>query len=170
MMFKDLLKEETLPKIYIDMDGVLSNWSKAFEDISGGIDADKYEKKHGKNSYWSLIAKEGASFWSNMEWMKDGKKLFKYIKKYKPTILTAPTRDKVGRKYCIAGKHKWMKKELPGVPYIIENDKEKYANDNSLLIDDFIDKINKWENAGGIGIHHKNTNDTISQLKMLGFK
>jgi len=172
MKFMDLLKEEEkeLPKIFCDMDSVLTDWNQAFEDISNGVDAQTYEKKNGKNSYWPLIAKEGEKFWSSMSWTKDGKQLWNFIKKYNPTILSSPTRDKAGHQSCMDGKKKWLKRELPGVPYIITNDKHKYANKDSILIDDYIDKIKLWKGSGGIPVHHKNTKDTIKQLKEIGFK
>ena len=40
--------------------------------------------------------------------------------------------------------------------------------ENAILIDDFASNIKRWEAAGGIGILHKNANDTIQQLKKLG--
>lgn len=173
MRFKEFYmkeKEKMLPKIYIDMDGVLTDWAKAFEKLSDGVEAKEYEKKNGKESYWPLIAKAGETFWGDMEWTKDGKKLFAFIKKYKPTILSAPTRDKNSEKACVKGKHRWLKKEIPSVPYILEKDKHKYANEKSILIDDYIEKIKKWKDAGGIGIHHKSASTTINTLKQMGFK
>ena len=46
--------------------------------------------------------------------------------------------------------------------------KSNYAKENAILIDDFASNIKRWEAAGGIGILHKNANDTIQQLKQLG--
>ena len=171
MRFKNMyMKEETqLPKIYCDMDGVLTNWNKEFEKLGHGT-AKYYEKKNGKNSYWKLIADKGEDFWSKMEWMKDGKQLWKFIEQFKPTILTSPTRDVNGHNSCISGKKKWLKRELPSVPYIIEHDKDKYANENAILIDDYTEKINKWKGKGGTGILHTSADKTINTLKKMGFK
>lgn len=170
MKFKDFLFEEKkLPQIYCDLDGVLVAWDQGFKNLSG-MSVPEYEQKHGINSYAKLIAKEGGEdWWANLEWQEDGKELWNYIKRYKPIILSAPTRTKIGRPTCISGKKKWLKRELPGIPYILEINKHKHANPNSLLIDDFSNKIKKWEEAKGIGLLHKNTKDTIKKLKQLGF-
>jgi len=38
------------------------------------------------------------------------------------------------------------------------------------LIDDLSKNIAEWKSAGGIGILHKSTGQTLSQLKRLGYK
>ena len=63
----------------------------------------------------------------------------------------------------------WVYKELPGVNLILRSAKHKkdFAGPNCILIDDRIDNIQGWRDAGGIGIHHINTKHTIDQLKVL---
>ena len=63
------------------------------------------------------------------------------------------------------GKHK-----LPGTKLILRYAKQKQelANPESILIDDRQINIDQWEAAGGIGILHTSTDNTISQLKELG--
>jgi hypothetical protein len=39
-----------------------------------------------------------------------------------------------------------------------------------LLIDDLPKNIAEWKSAGGTGILHKSTGQTLSQLKRLGYK
>jgi len=95
-----------------------------------------------------------------MEFMPDGRKLWDAIKKYDPTILSSPTRHPSS----VEGKKKWLKENLPGVPYIIESKKEKYAEPGAILIDDREKNIKKWEDAGGIGILYKNAESTIKKL------
>jgi hypothetical protein len=67
-------------------------------------------------------------------------------------------------------KHDWVHRELPDTQLLLRNAKHKkdFAAPDSILIDDRIDNINGWIDAGGIGIHHINTQDTIEQLKNLG--
>ena len=43
-------------------------------------------------------------------------------------------------------------------------EKAKFAGKNHILIDDLEKNITAWEAAGGIGILHKNANDTINTL------
>jgi hypothetical protein len=54
----------------------------------------------------------------------------------------------------------------------LRSDKKKYAKSNgipNILIDDWEPNIAEWNAAGGIGILHKNTEDTIQRLKKLGY-
>jgi 5'(3')-deoxyribonucleotidase len=98
-----------------------------------------------------------------MKWMPDGKKLWDEIKDKKPTILSAPTEHKSS----IEGKKEWLSENLPEAPYIIEQEKEKYADKGAVLIDDRESNIEKWEKAGGTGILHKNTKDTLEKLSKI---
>ena len=39
----------------------------------------------------------------------------------------------------------------------------------NILIDDYIKNVREFTQAGGIGIHHTSTSQTLSELKKLGF-
>lgn len=158
-------------KLFIDMDGVLTDWDRAFRELgkewTKGLSGQEFEDKYGRDALWSLIAKEGnLEFWSEMAWMPDGKKLWNYVKKYNPTILTTPANSKLSKD----GKEIWIRRELgPKVPFIFEKDKYKHADTNSVLVDDYKKKINDWVSLGdGIGILHKNADQTIEELKKIG--
>ncbi len=98
--------------------------------------------------------------------MKDGKKYWSYIKKYKPTLLSSPSRGNSS----ILGKKQWVKNNLPTSKLILTSakDKNKYATSNSILIDYYETNVEEWKGAGGIGILHTNIDSTIKQLKKLG--
>lgn len=147
-------------KIYVDLDQVLTDFEKQVVD-----NLHKYPKDFKKKSeMWKGITKLGTNFWSEMEFMHDGLRLWEYLKKFNPTILSAP----INHPSCKQGKGIWIRRELgDDVEYILDSKKEKYATPESILIDDRIQNIKKWEAAGGIGILHKNVEDTINQLKKL---
>jgi len=149
-------------KIYCDMDGVLVDFDKGYFELTGH----KLDGIHRTDTdFWDPINDAGYDFWINLEWMADGKRLWKYIEKYNPKLLSAPSREEVSR----VAKHDWAHKELPGVHLILRSAKHKkdFATPNSILIDDRIDNIQGWRDAGGIGIHHVGTKHTIDQLKVL---
>ena len=149
-------------KIYCDMDGVLIDFDKGYLKLTGH----QLDGEHRTDTnFWDPINAAGYDFWVNLEWMNDGKELWNYIKKYNPSILSAPSRQDESR----VAKHDWVNKELPGTQLLLRNAKHKkdFASPTSILIDDRIDNIEGWTGAGGIGIHHKNTKDTIKQLKRL---
>jgi 5'(3')-deoxyribonucleotidase len=144
------------------MDGVLIDFDKGYLKLTGH----QLDGSHRTDTnFWDPINAGGYDFWINLEWMNDGKELWDYIKKYNPSILSAPSRQNESR----VAKHDWVNRELPGTQLHLRNAKHKkdFATPNSILIDDRIDNIEGWREAGGIGIHHINTKDTIEQLKKL---
>lgn len=145
------------------MDGVLVDFDKGYKDLTG---VDLTGEHRSDEHFWDPINKAGYEFWINLQWMSDGKRLWDYIKKYKPELLSAPSRQPDSR----VAKHDWVERELPGTHLILRSAKHKkdFAAKNHILIDDRIDNIQDWRNAGGIAIHHVRTKHTIDQLKSLG--
>lgn len=152
-------------QIYCDLDGVLADFNNRFEEFSEGISPKNYEAMYGLDEFWDLINEIGVRFWVGIKWLPDGIKLWRYIKKYDPILLSAPSRDDSSK----LGKRLWVKRHLPGVKLILTPAymKREYANENSILIDDYHKNIREWEEEGGIGIKHVSYNDTIKQLKKL---
>ena len=151
-------------KIYCDMDGVIVDFEGGYEDLTGKNIRGNHVK--GDAAFWQPISDAGEDFWINLEWMKDGKQLWDYIKPYSPKLLSAPSRDQSSR----TGKEKWVAEHLPNVPLLLKaaEQKQLYASPKSILIDDRADNIKRWNEAGGIGIHHTSASNTIEQLKKLG--
>ena len=167
-----LYEEKNEYKLFVDMDGVLCDWEKAFvelgPEITKGLEGQEYEDKYGRDELWKIISDQGRlEFWSEMPWMKDGKDLWNYVKKFNPTILTTPAHNDYSEK----GKRIWVARELgSNVPVIMEKEKWKHADNKSILIDDYDKKINDWKQKGkGIGILHTSAVKTIQELKKLGF-
>lgn len=145
------------------MDGVLVDFDKGYKDLTGVVlDGEHRSDDH----FWDPINDAGYDFWINLPWASDGKRLWKYIEKYNPELLSAPSRQTESR----VAKNDWVNRELPGVHLILRSAKHKkdFAAPNAILIDDRLDNVQGWRDAGGIGIHHINTKHTIDQLKSLG--
>ena len=151
-------------KIYCDMDGVLVDFESGYEKLTG-IDL-KGEYRPGVEDFWKPIEQAGVKYWASLKWMPDGKQLWSYIKPYTPELLSAPSKSESSK----IGKYVWVKNNLPGTKLILRyaNRKKELANPESILIDDRQVNIDQWEAAGGVGILHTNTTNTISQLKNLG--
>ena len=150
-------------KIYVDMDGVLVDFIKGYFELTG---IDISGSFRDDTDFWDPIDKSGYKFWIGLEWKRDGKKLWSYIKKYRPIILSAPSMKIESR----IGKMDWIKKELPWYRLILRSaeNKKEFANEKSILIDDRPENIQSWIESGGIGILHNNTNNTIKELKKIG--
>jgi hypothetical protein len=157
-------KEKKTYQIYCDMDGVIVDFEDGYEKLTGKNIKGRHIK--GDNNFWQPISDAGVEFWSELKWMPDGKELWSYIKQYNPKILSAPSREKSSR----IGKEIWTKEHIPNAELILKpaSEKKDLSEPNAILIDDRKDNIQQWKDAGGIGILHTSTQDTINQLQKLG--
>ena len=149
-------------KIYCDMDGVLVDFEKGYFDLTGR----EASYKTNPEEFWKPITDAGVKFWTGLQWMPDGKELWNYIKPYNPELLSAPSREESSK----IGKFVWVKRNMPGTKLLLKSAerKQEYATPNSILIDDRADNIQRWKDAGGVGIHHTSAANTIKQLQKLG--
>ena len=165
--------EKNTYKIYVDMDGVLANFEKRFEDLAG-MGADEYKDKYGIKEFWNLIdEKHKVSFWRGIEPMVDAEKLIDFVSNYDYELLTAPS----VKKQSVIGKSLWVKDKtgqlfpfLPKVNYKFAKDKhliKPKLSEFDILIDDRQDTIDRWNRAGGTGILHTSADNTITQLEKI---
>tara|TARA_Y100000310_G_scaffold310048_1_gene354790 strand:+ start:631 stop:1347 length:717 start_codon:yes stop_codon:yes gene_type:complete len=111
-------------------------------------------------------------FWTNLDWMEDGRALWNYVKRLDPPvlILTAPMSGEGSHE----GKIRWVKKNLALARGRIFLSAEKWemavdkdTGAQNVLIDDTPKKVSPWEDEGGIGILHTSTADTIKKLEKI---
>ena len=169
-----LNEEEEQYYIYLDMDGVVADFDKRFNDLSGMMPQD-YVNKNGLNAFWDLIdEKHKVAFWRGIELMPDAQKLVNYVEQHPFEMLTAPSI----KKQSIIGKGLWVKDKIgtlystkPKVTY--RSAKQKHTVKPNLtkfdiLIDDKGSTIDNWNAAGGTGIFYQNADQVINDLKKLG--
>ena len=150
-------------KIYCDMDGVLVDFNRQFRDLSGDMNPRDYEDTYGKPNFWKLIEQGGIEYWSTMPWMLGGKDLWSFIESPTTELLSAPSVREESR----IGKTQWVSENLPGVKLNLEyaRNKKIFAGPNNILIDDHPKNISDWVEAGGIGLLHHGSLETIFKLK-----
>jgi len=183
---REILLEEhdRLPTIFLDMDGTIVDWmdgaNKALADSKMPDWYDPYWKKTYGNKKDDL-AKWGylnstPNFWENLKWLDNAMAMWKFVKVYKPEILSA-CGD--GAKNCKQGKLKWIRSniknnEISAIHLVKRVEKKKFATDAkgnpNILIDDYIKNCKEWESAGGIAIRFTTSSDVISKLKKIGFR
>ncbi len=138
-------------KLYVDMDGVLVDFHKGAERLLG-----EPLTQENKKVFWKKLNKMNDSdfmnFWENLDWMPNGKKLWASVIKYDPIILSSPGFSKASD--IKKAKEKWVNKHLIPSPteVIFEVNKDIYADNNSILIDDLSKNIDPWRSKGGIGL------------------
>ena len=162
------VSNEDLPEIYCDLDEVLVDFMRGADAAVGGdfVKMDKDER-------WNKV-NQTKGFWANLGWKPNAKRLYDFIIRYNPHVLSAyPDRDPNARN----GKMKWLKKNTGfkrgNIHLVLRAQKKDYATTDdkpNVLIDDYDKNIREWEAKGGIGIHHTDVGKTISELKRLGFK
>jgi hypothetical protein len=159
---------DDLPEIYCDMDQVLCDFIGGAEEVIGMPFATA-----DKNDRWKKIA-QTKDFWATLEWMPGAKRLYSFISKYDPHILSASSDRDVNSR---PGKLKWLGKNTKikrsNINLVKRSDKKKFATTNgkqNILVDDYLKNIKEWESAGGIGVHHTEAGKTVAKLKSLGFK
>ena len=153
-------------KIYVDMDGVLSDWEAQFKRYSGGIPVDTYDGLYGKKNRYKLVNKNSPGYYATMPWMKDGKLLYNFVDSLTNVQILSHAPDvkaKTGKQEWLANKNINLEANL--VPN--RQDKSKFATPDSILIDDREDVVNDFIKLGGKAILHTNSIDTINQLKEL---
>jgi GNAT superfamily N-acetyltransferase len=161
------LSEDTseLFTIYLDMDGVITDFDKKFVELAG-MGPREYENSFGTEKFWDFIdIKHKVKFFSEMEWMPEGKKLYDFVKQFDHKLLSAPSKNDASK----IGKRIWRKNNTPDTQLILSAavNKQNYADKSNILIDDREKNIQQWRDAGGIGILFKSTDQVIDELKKI---
>lgn len=180
----DVVTKTKLPDIYLDMDETIVDWlggaNKALRDAghpewNDEYWSQKYSEDEADKIRWSVI-NAVPTFWEDLEFMPDGRRIWNFVKKYKPKILSA-CGTLSGN--CKKGKLRWLAKHLgmknlSDVHLVRRSQKKDYAKDDSgsptVLIDDFAKNCLEYRSAGGLAIQATNGNDVINKLKRLGFR
>jgi len=118
--------------------------------------------KKVRNLMYRMVEND-REIWATLPWMKDGKKLWNYIKDFDVAILSSPMKE--GSK---KGKEDWIARELGNVETYISSDKGSWGirdGRQGLLIDDSKKYLDKFESGGGLTIAHVNADSTIKQLR-----
>ena len=92
--------DEDLPDIYCDLDEVLVDFMRGANAAVGGEFARMDTKER-----WAII-NNTKGFWKNLGWKPNAKRLYDFISKYDPHVLSAYTdRDPSSKR----GKMTWLK-------------------------------------------------------------
>ncbi len=162
-------------KIFLDMDGVISDFESGFNLISPN---NKTVYNIDKDEMWKIINNAGLKFFTSMPVMDKAKELLTLLKDYDYTILSAlpinPKIKKLSNQPSIKGKRIWLKRNL-GLDQskraiLVDNKKKKkdYVDNDykSVLIDDNENNIRDWNDNGGYGFLYKAKDKNIlSELK-----
>ena len=177
---------DSLPTIYCDMDGVLCDFRKGIDNMfklkskdpsmpgpmqmAGYKDTDDWIKAPLTAQKWEPITNY-KMFWPTLPWTKDGQKLWFFIRKFNPHILSAYTPYD---KNSIKGKQLWIQRNLKltdasRIHLVRRSEKKIYANGN-VLIDEYGRNVKEWKKNKGIPIKYKSASQAIADLRKIGYK
>jgi hypothetical protein len=147
--------------LYLDMDGVLCNFDKAYRVY----DPEKSDRKRFRQAVLDY------HIFEDLEFMPDAQELLNYVCKLddiQVEILTSMgTFDAVQGNAAKYQKMKWL--DTHNIPYKAnfvrsKEEKAKYATPTTILVDDSIGCIKPFNAACGHGILHLKSIDTIPQI------
>ena len=154
--------------LYLDMDGVIANWYDTFAKYNGVEDW-----KTIPNKEKAVFELKSTDFFNTIELYPSTKKLVSAVKRIAGDnygICSSPlTDDEHNSSYW---KRVWLERHglMPIIPNLIfTRNKERYAVERidgspNILVDDKLNNVKQWNNAGGIGIHYCANTDDVDKL------
>ncbi len=146
--------------IYLDLDGVLADFYKHAEDTGKHLVNSKRDWATMDRNWWASIPVIDGAYEFYQEVMRLG------TVKFLTAIIMNPG--------CHSGKADWIIRFTGREESIIEDLilcprplKKLLAKPQAILIDDNLDNINAWQDAGGCGIHHQD--DFAASLSTLKY-
>lgn len=146
--------------LYCDMDGVLADFDRGYFETFG-----IQTSKETDNVDWALV-RNHKDFFRNLPPMPGFYKLWSFIKRYDPIILTGiPSSVSESLDNKKAWIYHWLEDETIKVIGCRSKEKYLHAKPGDILIDDWTKYKHKWINVGGIWITHISADNTISILQ-----
>ena len=147
--------------LFLDMDGVLCNFDKAYRTI----DPEKADRKKFRESVFMH------KIFEDLEFMPDAQELLNFVAKLEGInieILTSMgTYDELQGHEAKTQKLYWLHKH--SIPYKAnfvraKQEKANFAHDRSILVDDSTGCVKPFTVKGGHGILHTKSCDSIQQI------
>ncbi len=151
----------TVNRLFLDLDGVLADFDRGAEQVTGKRSADLSPK-----TMWSALSRH-PDFFATLEMMHDAQMLWDYCRPHDPTILTGLPRGN----WAESQKRQWVANVLGrdvDVITCMSREKYRWSAPGHVLVDDRASLRESWEAHGGIFILHTSAERSIEQLRELG--
>lgn len=154
-------------QLFVDLDGVMADFDKRFEELSGHSPRD-YEDKHGRKAFWKVVNSVD-DFFLSLPPMEDAHILYDAIKDAGPTFLTGGLD---GDTYHVTKEQKemWVDAQFPGHDIIVclSKNKSLHMKPGDVIVDDWTKYKHIWEEKGGHWVLHTDAHSSIAELQRLG--
>ena len=158
-----------ISKIYVDMDGVLCNFEKRYIELYGDIrDCDR--RTSFRPNFNEFIS---TNQFATLDIMPDFHLLVQYLNLLHdiPKQILSSTAYEETFETISKQKREWLGDHSVWWPDPIfvpgKRHKYKFAQPDTVIIDDTYSVIEDWRNAGGIAIWHKDAKSTIVEMESL---
>lgn len=163
-------KAESLPQLFLDMDGVLCD---LYDVVTTAYNVDNYKLISSSQMEKFFLDSDAEELFANLPPFKTNNELLTLIDNTfgSYTILSSPLQYDYAS--SIRGKKRWLKYHIPDMVNapIFDSQKYMYAKQAdgtpNILIDDYGKNIRLWNEYGGIGIKWQANEQDISELKSL---
>jgi hypothetical protein len=162
-----------IKKIYLDMDGVLCDFNKRFEELfsynpgSEALASERDRKDFSPNWKTFIETKQFAT----LDWFPGGRELIQYVESLRiPIEILSSSGGIKNHSEVRDQKTSWLRAR--GLLYPINivpgrRIKKYFSHQGNVLIDDTADVIEEFNQGPGKAILHKDVNETIKALESL---
>ncbi|QAY75238.1 hypothetical protein [Sphingosinicella sp. BN140058] len=147
-------------QLFLDCDGVLADFDKGATAVLG-MKPKAFEQRHGLGRFWAKLA-SAPDFYFGLPLLDGATELFEAVRHLDPIILTGLPRGN----WAAEQKVRWAAHYFPGTGIIttMARDKRDHGKAGDVLVDDQLRHAARWEEMGGIFIHHVDVPTTLSRL------
>ena len=158
----------TISKIYLDMDGVISDFSKRYKELYRTT-PERHDKSNKFNDNFDHFIENG--HFSTLDPMPGMVMLIDFLRKAPvPTEILSSTARESRHDEISKQKMIWLQTHaITFKPNFVPGKhlKHKFATSDSLIIDDTESVIGDWMKAGGQTIWHQDIPKTLAILKTM---
>jgi 5'(3')-deoxyribonucleotidase len=161
-----------ISKIYIDLDGVLADFTRGIKELCGIEPINQAHKKEGDDDIMWAAVKKVDHFYDKLELMPGAAEMFTILSsKYDVEILSGIPKARRGIHTAGEDKISWVHRLLSKdikVNIVYRNEKKNYVTGpDCILIDDLPKNIREWNEAGGTGILFTSVENTLAEIERI---
>jgi PAS domain-containing protein len=158
-------------RLYLDLDGVLADFSARFRQLFGvspeDFESECTEKfgRDGEAAFWKEIQRADGAFYENLSCTPDALYLYNAVRELKPVILTGVPFDSFPS--AMRQKEAWVRRRFGPDQVVVCCDssrKWQHCRPGDILIDDRPKHADAWRKAGGIWITHTSAAQSLEDL------
>ena len=155
-------------RIYLDMDGVIADFSSRYKELFQ-MTPERADKSKQFGQFFNQFI--NSHQFATLDLMPDAKELLEHLNNVGiPVEILSSTARQDSHDDISQQKKLWLEKHKISYPANFvpgKSLKYKFADPESIIIDDTKSVIDDWIKAGGVAIHHKDALTTIASLSTL---